>query len=349
MDEKISIIIPVYKVEAYLRQCLDSVVAQTYTNLEILLIDDGSPDNCGAICDEYAEKDPRVKVTHKQNGGVHAAWNDGLAQATGIWTAFVDPDDWIETDYFASLISTKTGGEVDLIQSGAYYREENNRQYIWRYYLKPFAFQEGRGREFLIVHALLRPKDKATQGALSTIWGKLYRTAFLRAIGVRFDPQIGVGLIGDAIFNIEVYQKVQTFIGTSYCGYHYRVTTGSGSYKFNPTRPEREVYVIQKLESILKQSNLSDNIQKAFESYCLRDIVHNLERCYFHPQNTADSDEIAAGIRKMKQTPYAKIGILSKNNPYNGFGLKVFQIALRLPWVWPLRVIVGAWHMIDRR
>lgn len=104
MNAKISVIIPVYKVEPYLRQCLDSVVNQTYKNLEIILIDDGSPDNCGKICDEYAERDERIVVIHKKNEGLPAARNDGIAISTGYWITFVDSDDWCETDYYENII-----------------------------------------------------------------------------------------------------------------------------------------------------------------------------------------------------------------------------------------------------
>ena len=106
MEEKISVIIPVYNVEPYLRKCLDSVINQTYRNLEIIIVDDGSPDNCGAICDEYAARDDRVIVIHKKNGGVSAARNDGIRIASGKWITFVDPDDWCEPDYYEMLISS---------------------------------------------------------------------------------------------------------------------------------------------------------------------------------------------------------------------------------------------------
>lgn len=95
-DLKISIVIPIYKVESMLRKCLDSVTNQTYQNLEIILIDDGSPDNCGKICDEYAEKDSRVIVIHKTNGGLSDARNMGLQRASGEYIMFVDSDDYIE-------------------------------------------------------------------------------------------------------------------------------------------------------------------------------------------------------------------------------------------------------------
>lgn len=101
--EKISIIVPVYKVEKYLNRCMDSLVNQSYSNLEIILIDDGSPDSCGMICDSYAEKDERIKVIHKKNGGLSSARNAGLKSATGQYIGFVDSDDCIATDMYGYL------------------------------------------------------------------------------------------------------------------------------------------------------------------------------------------------------------------------------------------------------
>lgn len=99
----VSVIVPVYKVEEFLPRCIDSILKQTYQNLEIILVDDGSPDNCGKICDEYALKDERVKVIHKENGGLSSARNSGLEIATGEYVAFVDSDDWIDTTYVQTL------------------------------------------------------------------------------------------------------------------------------------------------------------------------------------------------------------------------------------------------------
>ena len=98
MIDKISVIVPVYKVEQYLRKCVDSIIKQTYSNLEIILIDDGSPDNCPIICDEYAMKDNRVVVIHKKNGGLSDARNVGIAKSTGKYITFVDSDDYIASD-----------------------------------------------------------------------------------------------------------------------------------------------------------------------------------------------------------------------------------------------------------
>lgn len=103
MHPIISVIVPVYKAEKYLHRCVDSILAQSYTDFELLLINDGSPDNCGAICDEYAIKDARVRVFHKKNGGVSSARNLGLDNAQGDWIAFVDSDDYVHVDYLKDL------------------------------------------------------------------------------------------------------------------------------------------------------------------------------------------------------------------------------------------------------
>ena len=104
-DKKISIIVPVYNAENYIKKCVDSILAQTYTNLEIILVDDGSPDNCGKICDEYGAKDSRIIVIHKENGGVSSARNVGLKIATGEYVTFVDSDDYIGDSYIEAFVS----------------------------------------------------------------------------------------------------------------------------------------------------------------------------------------------------------------------------------------------------
>lgn len=116
MDKKLlSIIIPVYNVENYICECLDSVLGQSYTNIEVLLIDDGSTDKSGEICDEYQKKDSRVKVFHKENGGLSTARNVGIEQANGFYVAFVDSDDYIETTMYSQMISVLEKEKAELV------------------------------------------------------------------------------------------------------------------------------------------------------------------------------------------------------------------------------------------
>ena len=120
-DKKLSVIVPVYNVERYIRKCLDSLVNQTYKNLEIILVDDGSPDNSGAICEEYASRDSRVRVVHKENGGVSSARNVALDIATGDYICFVDPDDWIALNAYEELLAKFEEPGVDAVFFGFCY------------------------------------------------------------------------------------------------------------------------------------------------------------------------------------------------------------------------------------
>ena len=114
IDTLISVILPIYNVESYLRRCINSILLQTYPNLEIILVDDGSPDSCGAICDEYAKMDARIHAYHKPNGGVSDARNYGVAQSTGAYIAFIDPDDYVSPNYIEYLLSLITTNDADI-------------------------------------------------------------------------------------------------------------------------------------------------------------------------------------------------------------------------------------------
>lgn len=123
MQFKISVIVPVYKVEKYLRKCLDSLICQTYNNFEIIIVNDGSPDGCPEICDEYAQKYDFVFVYHKPNGGISSARNCGVEHATSEWVAFVDSDDYVEPTYVEDLWKLQQQYQADMAVSPAVVRE----------------------------------------------------------------------------------------------------------------------------------------------------------------------------------------------------------------------------------
>lgn len=129
MEDKISVIVPVYGVEPYLRKCLDSLVGQSYRNLEIILVDDGSPDRCGEICGEYAGKDSRIQVIHKENGGVSSARNAGLRAASGDWIGWVDSDDWVERDMFEYLLGNAKQHQADIAVCGRCEHYKNHQRF----------------------------------------------------------------------------------------------------------------------------------------------------------------------------------------------------------------------------
>ena len=123
--KKLSVIMPVYKAEEYIYRAVDSVLNQTYANLELILVDDGSPDNCGKICDEYVEKDRRVKVIHKKNGGQADARNFGIEAASGEIIGFVDSDDYIEPYMYQQMIDYMEQNSLDIVCADTKQVKEN--------------------------------------------------------------------------------------------------------------------------------------------------------------------------------------------------------------------------------
>ena len=163
----ISVIVPVYNVEPYLRKCLDSVIGQTYKDLEILVVDDGSTDQSGAVCDEYT-KDVRVKVFHTENRGLSCARNLGLDEAHGDWICFVDSDDWIEPGMFGALLEKAEESGADVAMCG-YYREYPNQTITFSPEERLFERDEALG-------CLLR-------GVISVmVWNKIYRRTLFRDV-----------------------------------------------------------------------------------------------------------------------------------------------------------------------
>ena len=124
----ISVILPIYKVEEYLDRCVNSILAQSYTHLEIILVDDGSPDRCPQLCDDWAKKDPRIRVVHKKNGGLSDARNAGLAVATGELISFIDSDDWVEPDFFRILYEALSQSNSDI--ASCEYRKAYEGQHL---------------------------------------------------------------------------------------------------------------------------------------------------------------------------------------------------------------------------
>lgn len=132
-EYKISVIVPVYNTEKYLRNCVETLMGQTYGNLEILLIDDGSSDHSGELCEELSLEDPRIRVIHKENGGLISAWKRGVAESTGAYLCFVDSDDWVDRNMLSKMAERLTGNEREIIASDYVIERENgSSRYVWQ-------------------------------------------------------------------------------------------------------------------------------------------------------------------------------------------------------------------------
>ena len=211
----ISIIVPVYNVEPYLHRCIDSILAQTYTNFECILIDDGSTDNSGHICDEYATRDKRIKVIHHQNNGVSAARNAGLNIADGDYIGFVDPDDWISTYMYAIMSEAAEKTKADVICC-AY--DINNDHGITRdVYNKQIAGLTD--RDGFVQNILCIPHTFSP-----SVCNKIYKKDL-----VTHSFRVGVKVSEDGLFNVENAEKLESCFYIPEPLYHVYIRNGSAT------------------------------------------------------------------------------------------------------------------------
>lgn len=260
---KISIIIPVYKVEQYLPKCVDSILAQTYQDWELLLIDDGSPDNSGKICDEYAQKDKRIRVFHKENGGVSSARNLGLDYAEGKYIWFVDSDDWIENDAISNLLCQQGIGNADVCFFGL-------KPYPGG--VPPFSFES-------ILNNQTKELFSETEncgvviakieqcGGFGWTCNKIFKNSIIKEHNIRFDQRFSIQ--EDHLFTLSYVMHVKSISVVSLSPYNYFMQEGtllSKEYSYDNNK-ERNNAMYESRMALCKQFNISNSSYiKWFES-----------------------------------------------------------------------------------
>lgn len=231
---EISVIVPVYKVEKYLNACIDSILNQTFADFELLLVDDGSPDGCPALCDAAAAKDSRVRAIHKPNGGVGSARNAGLDRAQGNWIFFLDSDDLAAPELLEKMHRKAVEEQPDLVICDFMRMDEDGRR---SWYQERLVKEETLSQEDLIRKICLTP--------FVVVWGKLYRRGLLQ------DIRFGNKVIGeDVVFQNEVFRKAQKAVCVAEWLYYYRSSPNS------LVRGKRTV------------RNLEDQVSANYASFC---------------------------------------------------------------------------------
>ena len=216
MSPTVSIIVPVYNAEHTISRCIESILNQKYTDFELLLVNDGSTDRSGAICDAYAARDSRVRVIHKENSGVSDTRNTALNQAKGTYLQFLDSDDWITPDATSSLVRTAESGSCDLVVSDFY------RVVGERVSQKGDIDDDGvMTREEYAAHMMENPADFY----YGVLWNKLYRRSIVETHHLRMDPEIS--WCEDFMFNLEYIRYAETFRALQVPIYYYVKTKGS--------------------------------------------------------------------------------------------------------------------------
>lgn len=240
----ISVIVPVYKTEQYLDRCVESIVNQTYQNLEIILVDDGSPDNCPQMCDDWAKKDERIKVIHLENGGVANARNQGLKIANGEYIGFVDGDDWIEDRMYEILQNNMVDNDADISVCGYQINVEND-----------VAANIRQVSQFDSLKQICTGDYK-----YGVLWNKLYKSSV-----VQNHEMPNLVCCEDLVFNYYVFKNAKTVIECDSKLYHYFQN------KDSTVHSEFKIGAFDAIKS--KEIILSEEENTALKEYAVRGLV----------------------------------------------------------------------------
>jgi len=276
MIPNISIIIPVYNTESFIRRCLDSVMAQYYRNWELVVVDDGSTDDSGAICDEYAKKDERIRVFHKENGGVSSARNVGLQKAIGEWVTFIDSDDWVEETYLQNYVDVLLD-DIQMVVQGIIIDKKETT-------VIELPELCGVGRKDFV--ELLESTKGIHNGF---IWHKAYRTDIIRNNNVCFDENLS--LAEDGVFNFQYLNYVEKINVTGKAAYHYVVREGSLTSAMSRTPLKKcEIALCGMIDNAISWNDGEDDIQ--FEKF-VRRLCWRIVNSWFVERALAENDSEA--------------------------------------------------------
>ncbi len=267
----LSVIIPVYNVEKYLRKCLDSVVNQTFKDIEIICVNDGSTDNSLSILNEFAQKDSRIKIINKENEGVSAAWNSGLDIVSSKYVGFVDADDWIEPETFETAYNAMINNDVDYVCFGANIVQEYESDTV--HAMKKYLKIKYKGKT--------KVDSKVIQKTPATMWGKIFKTSIIKDKNIRFTS---MSKNEDTAFWLmySVWAKNGYYINK--CFYHYvqRQNSIMGTKYQKLNKSTECLKLIPQLVNYYNENNLTKKyffmLQKQIKSFVYLDYFNSSEK-----------------------------------------------------------------------
>lgn len=259
---KVSVIVPVYNAEEYIDECVSSIVGQTYDNLEIILIDDGSNDQSPAICDRWERIDTRIKIFHTLNRGVSIARNYGMQIVTGEYLMFVDADDWIDSDTVKHAVEVAVRDNCDIV-FWPFIRETQSAKQMVSLFDESMQFEESEIKSVL-VRKLIGPYGEEAYKPeqmdwCSTVWGKLYRMSLILDNGLKFVDLEKIGTFEDGLFNIQAFSKAHNVIYLNRNYYHYRrLKTGQLTSTYHREFCNQRSYLYSLLNQICDESGCTE-------------------------------------------------------------------------------------------
>lgn len=287
-NEKVSIIVPIYNVERYIEKCVMSLIKQDYSNIEIILVNDGSPDHSAAIINQLALHDSRIQIIHKENGGVSSARNAGILEASGDYIMFVDGDDWVEPNYVSYFLNLLKNNNCSVgMDTKNFYAGSTQTEN------KTYTVSAEKAIEWIYMGKLF-----------VAVWNKIYNTAFLKENAIYFNDEIWYG--EGMLFNIEVLQFCDKVAIGEKSVYHQTVNPDSAMRSFNL---KSNLCGIRSLELQKgKWAKVNDRIEKAWDyhRYCFnRSILDGLVRANMAQKNKVLYSECKSNIRKDIKLPLA--------------------------------------------
>ena len=337
MNPQVSIIVPIYNVEPYLRQCLDSIAAQTFSAMEVILVDDGSTDACGQICDRYAAADARFRVIHKDNGGLVSARKAGLLAAAGAYATYVDGDDFLELGLIEACVSVMAESDADVLLHG-YLRDDGKEQIPKRNNIADGVY-EGETRAFLLEN-MLSLNESAVDGGMRgysssadgsgfrsaakqfvfrfglepAVWAKIFRHELLLRHQLPVPDDITIGEDAAVTYPL-LAESGRVVIDSGINGYHYRMSPDSMTRAFNPDYFRRISSLYAYLGKALRTDE-NKTMREALEDYRVYLIRTELEKIRYaagmtkedrirHLAEAADGTPVMQGLSEAAGTRFS--------------------------------------------
>jgi len=278
MEPKISIIVPIYNMEMYLSRCLDSLLAQSFTDLEIITVNDGSEDSSQTILEHYARLDSRIVIVHKENGGVSSARNEGIRIAAGEYIGFVDPDDWVNEAMYEEMYESAVQANADIVMC-TYIREFDTHSKEKTFDLPDQTIYRQEKVQSNMMRRIVGPLQEELANpeyldAWGTVWSKIYRASLLKDYQIQFVDLSVVGSNEDSLFNIHAFYHANSFIFLNRPFYHYwRVNNASITSSYNPVLESKFEKLYAHIESFLADNDLPEDFHRALSNRICMNIL----------------------------------------------------------------------------
>lgn len=264
-----SLILPVYNVEKYVKRCVNSLLRQEYTDYEIILVDDGSTDSSGSICDKLTDKNNNIFAYHKENGGLSDARNYGMDRAKGNYILFIDSDDWVDEKLLISLHNHLNKSNVDILKFGFQKMQEGNYKNTFFSYFNIGVYDRRQIEETILPYTI-GPKRLFCyeQNACKSVWSHVYSLNFLRENNIRFVSEREI-LNEDYLFNLHTLLYAKSLEVTHYILYYYDYREGSLSKRYITNEFERKLKLHREYKLLLERNGLFERYETPYYSECV--------------------------------------------------------------------------------